>query len=184
MPIIQLCELPCKWGNIPFVVHNLDTAMYRASGREQRWWCRFSCRSQSVPHPGRVIGRLCRRYQSYETYRIATCEWGNEVALWSFVEQRTGINEPLPSAITIFRCDRYNWAPRDRRLGHRSRVRWVAKGRCIIVCIRNGDRYRCRGWELRVRVNFLSDDLKTIIVTIYFSPNWRNKIAILIILFV
>lgn len=61
------------------------------------------------------------------------------------MEQSAAINEPLPPAVTILRRDRYNWASRGRRLGHRSRVRRVAEGRRVIVCIRDGNRYRRRG---------------------------------------
>lgn len=77
------------------------------------------------------------------------------------------LNEPLPPAVAILRRNRYNWAPRGRRLGHCSRIRGASEGRRIVVCIRDGDRYRRRGRELRVRMNFFRDDLITIMSFIF-----------------
>lgn len=77
------------------------------------------------------------------------------------------LNEPLPPAVAILRRDRYNWAPRGRRLGHRGRVRRAPEGRSVVVCIRDGDRYRRRGREPRVRVDLLGDDLAT--NAVYFT---------------
>lgn len=89
------------------------------------------------------------------------------------------LNEPLPPAVAILRCNRYNWAPRGRRLGHRGRVRRAPEGRRIVVCIRDGNRYRCRGRKLGVRVDLLGDDLVTIIATsnVYSPRNSRAPLS-------
>jgi len=85
------------------------------------------------------------------------------------------LNEPLPPAVAILRRNRYNWAPRSRRLGHCSRIRGTSEGRSIVVCIRDGDRYRRRGRELWVRVDFFRDDLTTIIAIVYFPRDSRTR---------
>lgn len=96
--------------------------------------------------------------------RITTMRVG-----WAVLRERfrwdkgAEINEPLPSAVAILRRDCYNWTARGRRLGHGGRVRGAPKGGCVVVCIRDRDRYRRRGQELRVRVNFLGNDLNVII---------------------
>lgn len=85
------------------------------------------------------------------------------------------LNEPLPPAVAILRRNRYNWAPRGRRLGHCCRIRGTSEGRSIVVCIRNGDSYRRRGRELRLRVDFFRDDLTTIIAIVYFPRDSRTR---------
>jgi len=167
--------IPCKWGNTPSVSRNLDTATCLASDRVRPWWSRFSCRLQSAPRPDRAIGRLCRRYRScgMESRR----EWGSFDGFWGLGAYKAReINEPLPPAVAILRRDRYNWAPRGCRFGHRGCVRGTPEGRRIVVCIRDGDRYCRCGWELRLRVNFLSNHLITAITArarLFFT--WRNK---------
>jgi len=86
---------------------------------------------------------------------------------------KRALNEPLPLAVAILRLNRYNLAPWGRRLGHRSRVGGVPKGRRVVVCIRDGDRYRRCRRELRVRVYFLGNDLTTVIARLFSTYHYR-----------
>lgn len=168
-----MIEVPCRWGSIPSVVRNPDRATCRVLGRVQRWWNRFSCRSQSAPRPGRVIGRLCRRCRSCGTQNIRDVNEGTRFR--SSAAQSAKLTSPLPPAVAILRCDCYNWAPRGRRLGHRGRVRGTPEGRRIVVCVGDSDCHRCRGRQLRLCVNFFGNDLIMIIASrLFLVPLERN----------